>query len=92
MRVRLLSGNQTGVIEEVSEPEGEHLLMSQLAELAPIEAAADVAPEPAEGASLAEPDESTDAETDPDPAGVPASRTRTRTKKPTDPASRRKRR
>jgi len=41
MRVRILSGNQTGVITEVSEPEGEHLLMSQLAELVPIEAAAD---------------------------------------------------
>jgi hypothetical protein len=91
----MLSGNQTGSIVEVSEPEGEHLLMSQLAELAPIEAGADpVAPvADAEGGSLAEPDESNDAAVDPDPAGVPATRTRkTRAKTPTDPTSRRKRR
>jgi hypothetical protein len=100
MRVRILSGNQAGSIVDVG-PEGAIMLRNGFAELAPetpadavhVLASADPVAPVAEGASLAEPDESDDVSKDPDPVGVPAARVRKpRTKTAPAPATRRRKR
>ena len=91
MRVTILQGKQTGHIQDVDPIEGENLIATGFAELAP--PIADPVPD-AEGGSLVDEDgdDAISEKSDPDDA-VPA-RVRRRTAKPkaTSPASRRKRR
>jgi len=101
MRVRILSGNQTGALEEVSASEGEHLLMSGLAELAPPESTPVPDPAPvvaapvvaASGASLTDDDTHEAAPEAPEPQPIPARvRRRSAPQKAAPATTRRKRR
>jgi len=100
MRVRILQGNATGQVQDVCQSEGENMLTTGFAELAPADVVA--APEPAiaaeddpaaSGASLTDEDTNDSTTETPEPEPVPA-RVRRRSAKPkADPAtSRRKRR
>jgi len=87
MRVRILIGKQTGQIQVVAQPEGEHMIATGYGELVAAE-------ELPAGASLADPDEGNDVSRDEAAPGTSTARVRTPRKSAAAPkaTSRRKRR
>ena len=103
MRVKILSGNQTGQVVDVDQTEGEIMVGHQFAELAPPEVdvpldetpapATDPAPIP-DGGTLVDVEDDDAIAEKPEPEDTVPARVRRRQAKPkaTPPASRRKRR
>jgi len=101
MHVRILQGNDTGLVQDVCQSEGENMLTTGFAELAPLETPPPVVPLEAAEPELppAPAPQATDLGDDDDPVseephqeGVPGRLRKPRAKKQVAPATRRRKR